>query len=596
MRETIESVIIAFVLAFLFRTFEAEAFVIPTGSMAPTLMGKHKDVECPMCHYRYQANASDKPDGQNNNQPAMVVTTTCPMCRFTANVSNERDFPSYDGDRILVAKFPYEFADPQRWDVVVFRYPGDSTMNYIKRLVGLPGETIRIQNGDLWIQEKPGDDFKIARKPPVKILAMLQPVYDNDLAPTISGDLNWPARWTAEPGQGDYSWTEVKDLSCFGTQGSGQGEAWIRYRHRIPTGEQWGEALLASGNGVADKADRKKWADLLKSHMPPPESVVPRLISDFTAYNSSVINGLAPSPNGLHWVGDLAVQFELESHAASGKVIVELIKGGRHFDCVLHLDSGDAELTISGSEAEAQQFQPKAPTTVAAPGRHQIIFSNVDDQLRLWVDGSLVKFGDDQGTAKDTATTYDSVKLNDHIPTKEDLSPVGIGAKGAAVEVRHIIVKRDVYYIAELLRSKAFFRNILVVLRYYNAEFNQDQTLPLSGPRPLTDFKTWYPPDLARPENWKRDFSGGDRGNMRTVDITLKCRNPADPAKDQFFVLGDNSAQSADGRLWTGEYWVDRELFVGKALFIYWPHGWKDYLPFLPFNPEPNFPRMHLVR
>ena len=48
-RETIESVVIAFVLAFLFRTFEAEAFVIPTGSMAPTLMGRHKDLVCPKC-------------------------------------------------------------------------------------------------------------------------------------------------------------------------------------------------------------------------------------------------------------------------------------------------------------------------------------------------------------------------------------------------------------------------------------------------------------------------------------------------------------------------------------------------------------------
>ena len=51
-RETIESVVIAFVLAFLFRTFEAEAFVIPTGSMAPTLMGRHKDYDCPKCGYR----------------------------------------------------------------------------------------------------------------------------------------------------------------------------------------------------------------------------------------------------------------------------------------------------------------------------------------------------------------------------------------------------------------------------------------------------------------------------------------------------------------------------------------------------------------
>ena len=57
-RETIESIVIAFVLAFLFRTFEAEAFVIPTGSMAPTLQGMHKDVDCPECGYRYQASAS----------------------------------------------------------------------------------------------------------------------------------------------------------------------------------------------------------------------------------------------------------------------------------------------------------------------------------------------------------------------------------------------------------------------------------------------------------------------------------------------------------------------------------------------------------
>ena len=39
-RETFESIVVAFVLAFLFRAFEAEAFVIPTGSMAPTLYGR----------------------------------------------------------------------------------------------------------------------------------------------------------------------------------------------------------------------------------------------------------------------------------------------------------------------------------------------------------------------------------------------------------------------------------------------------------------------------------------------------------------------------------------------------------------------------
>lgn len=60
MRETIESVVVAFVLAFLFKTFEAEAFVIPTGSMAPTLLGRNKDVVCPKCGTHLTIGASDE--------------------------------------------------------------------------------------------------------------------------------------------------------------------------------------------------------------------------------------------------------------------------------------------------------------------------------------------------------------------------------------------------------------------------------------------------------------------------------------------------------------------------------------------------------
>ena len=51
-RETVESIVVAVILAFLFRAFIAEAFVIPTGSMAPTLQGRHMDVRCIECGYR----------------------------------------------------------------------------------------------------------------------------------------------------------------------------------------------------------------------------------------------------------------------------------------------------------------------------------------------------------------------------------------------------------------------------------------------------------------------------------------------------------------------------------------------------------------
>jgi signal peptidase I len=181
-REVIESVVIAFVLAFLFRTFEAEAFVIPTGSMAPTLMGRHKDLVCNECGMPFQVSASDEVNAETNElTPLRVIGGTCPNCRHKMEFEPEdENYPSYWGDRILVGKFAYEIAEPRRWDVAVFHYPGDAKTNFIKRLVGLPNETLRIRHGDIWVRHDGQQEFQIVRKPPPKILAMLQVVYQND--------------------------------------------------------------------------------------------------------------------------------------------------------------------------------------------------------------------------------------------------------------------------------------------------------------------------------------------------------------------------------------------------------------------------------
>ena len=90
-RETVESIVVAFILAFLFRTFEAEAFVIPTGSMAPTLMGAHKDILCPNCGYRYRAGASSEAEDVAQQRgfhgPVTPISdVTCPLCRLTLDV------------------------------------------------------------------------------------------------------------------------------------------------------------------------------------------------------------------------------------------------------------------------------------------------------------------------------------------------------------------------------------------------------------------------------------------------------------------------------------------------------------------------------
>jgi signal peptidase I len=82
------------------------------------------------------------------------------------------------GDFILVNKFSYGLrlpvvhtrifgdGEPQRGDVVVFRYPKDPSQDYIKRIVGLPGDSIRYEQKELYINGKPIPQELIGRYPP----------------------------------------------------------------------------------------------------------------------------------------------------------------------------------------------------------------------------------------------------------------------------------------------------------------------------------------------------------------------------------------------------------------------------------------------
>ncbi len=544
-RETIESVVVAFVLAFLFRTFEAEAFVIPTGSMAPTLMGRHKDLVCPQCGYAFQATASEEVDGNGNPKGLdnSVNRCTCPMCRYTLRLDfhspdPQDSYPSYKGDRILVGKFCYQFSDPDRWDVAVFKYPGGAKTNYIKRLVGLPNENVKIHHGDIFTA--PATDanappqWMIARKPPEKLLAMLQPVFDNEVMPRIV-EQGWPVRWAQYP---EGAW-EMEGYRTFQTAGVAGGEAWVQYEHRVPNSRQW----RAMADGVLQPAD-----------MPPPQ-----LISDFCAYNTSAHYSSygptgAPDRAGVHWVGDLAVECTLEVTSESGEALFELVEGGRRFQCRIDVATGMASLRIL--DPEVSDFRPTARTEVRGRSVHEIRFSNCDDQLLLWVDGSPVAF--------DAPSGYP--RLGNVQPRQADLAPVRIGsAGGAGLRVSRLKIFRDIYYIAERTGQTS------------------------DGGHGMTDFKAPLHDTLTDPSIWPRAF---DPRNIEEASFLLEA--------DQFLALGDNSARSKDGRLWEKEGFdpfVSRDLLIGKALYIYWPHSW-DRLPgtSIPFPLFPNFPRMGLVR
>jgi len=94
LRETIETVVWAVALAALLKMFVVGNFWIPSESMVPTLLV---------------------------------------------------------GDRVIVWKFEYLLRKPRRGDVIVFKYPRDPKVDYVKRLIGLPGDSVEIKNGVVFV-------------------------------------------------------------------------------------------------------------------------------------------------------------------------------------------------------------------------------------------------------------------------------------------------------------------------------------------------------------------------------------------------------------------------------------------------------------
>jgi len=184
---TFEWLTIAFILAFIIRAFIMEPYRIPTGSMADSLMGIHFRIRCKQCGYPY--NYGFEPAKYNlpeDTIPASDVPpydSRCPSCGFYQPTGG--NMPIANGDRILVLKCIYQFFEPKRWDVIVFKNPLDPTENYIKRLIALPGEAVEIIDGDIYI------DGRISRKPPKVQQELWMTVFDNDYQPVTKSSPNF---------------------------------------------------------------------------------------------------------------------------------------------------------------------------------------------------------------------------------------------------------------------------------------------------------------------------------------------------------------------------------------------------------------------
>jgi len=194
-KETIESILVAFILAFVFRAFVVEAFVIPTGSMATTLLGAHTRFHCPDCGYEFDVNYTDPRSQNNPDSDDLPIPATagqiswpiyCPNCGFQMPPAQTDNPPVFYGDRLLVLKYLYLLQKPRRWDVVVFKAPTQMTVNYIKRLIGTPGESIMILDGDVYVREPGTSNFVVQTKSKKVQDALWRLVYDNDYHPQAS--------------------------------------------------------------------------------------------------------------------------------------------------------------------------------------------------------------------------------------------------------------------------------------------------------------------------------------------------------------------------------------------------------------------------
>lgn len=548
LRETIESIAVAFILAFLFRTFEAEAFVIPTGSMAPTLYGRHKDVECEQCRYHFTVSASEEVDNNGLLSSMRLETAVCPNCGYENYVRNA---PVFNGDRILVNKFPYEFGDPKRWDVVVFKYPEEPVTNYIKRLVGLPGETIEIARGDLYRLEDSGERQILRKSDPNKQRELQLLVYDNDYPERLLHEHGWPERWAAvtydqNPGsiagwsETDRGWQSDSDRNAFrlDSEPTSDGELrWLRYRHFRPAPSDW-ETVDPQSNSL-----REAPTDFTLARP------APQLITDLYGYNSFRTSHYDEyDSDDAYWVGDLTLnaRIQVSEIQRDGELVLELNEGARRYQCRIELDSGAARLIVGTGPRSAPEtiVLARGQTPLSEAGRYDVVFANVDNRLCLWVDDALVDFGPSAAYILEPGT--------DRAPQEADLIPVGIAARRADVDVSDLRIERDIYYRSEHVTRPD---------DYYGRPGTSEESRSQHSLRRL----------ISNPRMWGEQYE--------TTMVTARF----ELGPDEFLMLGDNSPRSKDSRLWSNtrraehRHAVPRSALIGKAFFVYWPHG----IPFL---------------
>jgi signal peptidase I len=189
MRKPLAFTLLGVCLALLCRIFLLDNYQVSTGSMAPAILGHYRECACPRCGFTVQVGLHERDDGEAAAREHWYQRAFCPNCGATGLALH--DAPVVRGQRMLVNKTAFAMRAPRRWEIVVFRLFG---FDFIKRILGLPGETVEIQDGDLYV------DGVLCRKTIDEFKAMRVPAFDNNYQPT---PMTWASRWESAPYRAD---------------------------------------------------------------------------------------------------------------------------------------------------------------------------------------------------------------------------------------------------------------------------------------------------------------------------------------------------------------------------------------------------------
>ncbi len=339
-RDNIEAVAVAIATIVLFKYFVVEAYKIPTGSMQPTLMG--------------------------NAETGIF-------------------------DRVIVDKFSYHFRDPERFEIAVFNYPLDSSKNFIKRIIGMPGEELTLRGGDPWVRPQGEDEFKILRRS--------RSIQDAQLRL-----LDTESEWRMSTGTAGR-WKIKPNAS--------------------------GDRFSATGRGEAT---------FPRTY----ESIRDNYVDGYPEGIKDKINSRKKSSN-FNDVSDLRVRCEVRAGAGCREVAIELHEGRRRFKFLLPGPTAPvgerARIVTTGLDGEDLSVPAGAGGSGRLPSGDlvEVEVENLNDRLALRIDGEEIASaeippGPDRGRSK--------VTLRIEAP------------EGSETEIDDLKVWRDIYYTYDPTRQK----------------------------------------------------------------------------------------------------------------------------------------------